>query len=48
MEKAAALRAEGKAVITQNIAGIAELDTFTKNFTNISYMLDANGLGAES
>ena len=48
MEKAAALRAEGKAVVTQNIAGIADLDTFTKNFTNISYMLDANGLGAES
>ncbi len=48
MEKAAALRAEGKAVVTQNIAGIAELDTFTRNYTNISYMLDSDGLEAES
>lgn len=48
MEKAAALRAEGHAVVTQNIAGIVELDTFTKNFTNIVYMLDSDGWEAGS
>lgn len=48
MEKAAALRAEGHAVVTQNIAGIVELDTFTKNFANIVYMLDSDGWEAGS
>ena len=48
MEKAAALRANGKAVLTQNIAGIADINIFTNNFKNISYMLDSDRLGAET
>ncbi|WP_231589464.1 ATP phosphoribosyltransferase regulatory subunit [Bacillus sp. FJAT-27916] len=48
MKKAAALRAEGHAVVTQNIAGIVELDTFTNNFKNIVYMIDSDGWEAGS
>lgn len=48
MEKAAALRAEGKAVVTQNIAGIEDLHTFRNNFSNILYIMDSVGWEAGS